>query len=327
MKSFVVADKTLYNVNNKGKREAPMAEPSTEYVPPRIEAPYATFSPLQSLGENIPQASYFLSNSYGIPSAQTPYFDRNPANEPNGNDLGQGLNPPPQPYNNIYDGPIPQYANVIPLETAGSNSASYNNYPNNYPNYEGFPVFKNEPNQKFAQSSATFFGNPSFGVSNGSPSTAALVSNQPSYATTTKGLGYYASPQNLESKYYSQGIKNNRPVALQPAHLQRKQPSFLTDNQHQNSFRPSFFLGSSTLTSTSEYNSRSNNNNQPSLTSLGTTNQYISPIQSSQPYQYTSTQPKVLFPPSTSYGFPDTIVYSRDNTNSPIYGPIYGKPQ
>lgn len=125
-----------------------MAEPSTDYIPPRLEAPYATFAPIQlPAGENIPQASIFVANAYGIPMDQSPYLDRIPAvpavpgADANANDLDTALIPPPQPYNNLYDGPIPKYQSVLPLDNANGNQPAFGNYPNtpNYPNVNNYP--------------------------------------------------------------------------------------------------------------------------------------------------------------------------------------------
>lgn len=60
------------------KKEAPMAEPSQDYLPPRIDAPYATFTPLiktQNFAASDSNPNYFLPKQYDYPSTTpTPSF-------------------------------------------------------------------------------------------------------------------------------------------------------------------------------------------------------------------------------------------------------------
>lgn len=416
----------------KEKREAPMAEPSTDYTPPRLEAPYATYSPLLA-NENAPQASYYQSSPFNqgptTPSADVPYeYSRYtgviPLPPVDGNDLGNGLRPgppyglTPPAYNgnagrnayginnnnnnngfnggnngfgsnngNGYSGTYGQfikngqnaqgqfatsyaqqnglgqslavyggngngnnnaqnpgfYAGQPSLNIKGpfNNPSPFSNNNNNNPNSFNNPSPLNGPGP--SNFDIPFYGNLSPDAKY--PSTAALVSNELSqYGPGGKG---YNQPQPLNT----QALKNSRPIALTPSHLQRKPPpSFLNDQKNPN-FRPSFLLGSSVLSSTPDYE-------QPTLTSLGTLNPYLTQQQNFQlipaeqyappismgslplsPRDYLpAPQPQFLSgyqsfdnfggqiqqqTPVTSYGdaLPETIIY----TKSSLYGERYGQ--
>lgn len=326
---MVSADVTSDDNVAKGKREAPMAEPSTEYLPPRLEAPYATFQPI-TVGNNGPQTSYFRQPAFTnqqTPFSQQPSFGgQSPFNEPltgspapapayeysrfagvlplqtvDNNDLGNGINqepynnnPGPPYYNNIYGvsgaytegnsyGGANSYGSFIKYGEGNirTNYGSYNGagqslnvysgnqFGNNGGSYDQYSTIKNS---HFGNSGANFDQNSFIGnQANKYPSSALLRSNQqPSYAAGVKGLRHYTSQP--VSSLNTSPLKNSRPIALQPAHQQRKPPTFLQDTKNPN-FRPSFLLGSQVLSSTPDYN-------QPTLNSLGTTNQYIPPTQS-----------------------------------------------
>lgn len=379
----------------KGKREAPMAEPSTDYLPPRLEAPYATYAPILTQNENIPQASIFIANAYGIPVGQSPFLDRIPAvpavpvaGDASANAIGTELTPPPQQFNNLYDGSIPKYQGVLPLNNGGVNQGSFNNYPNapNYPNVN-YPNNANYPSANYPSgnlqsanypsgnlqnanyptnidafnnqfSSSRQFYRPQYGFSNGFTngvpsgltssvpsglssgysstgaelpngflssnsftSNAALFSNTPAFATSTKGLSQYSSNVAMP-KMYMKPVKNSRPIALTPSHLQRKpQPSFAPADTS-GSFRPSFLLGSQYVTSTSDYKQSAN-------AALGMSNQYLSSPspQSSSSNQYVTRDTKSYIPPGTSYGVAETPFYMRESMKSSIFGAPYGKAQ
>lgn len=351
----------------KGKREAPMAEPSTDYTPPRLEAPYATYSPIT--GGNVPQPIYYQQSRTPFnqgPSAPPYEYNRYtgviPLPTVDNNDLGNGLNPGP-PYNpngnynggNGYGGTAPNsygnfpkynqnqpinyptsYAQLnglgpsLTVYGAGAGGNVYDNNAGNNNQYAGGrSPFSNAANSGNYENS--FYGNPSFGGGDKYPTTGALVSNEPSYAS--RGLRHYSQPP-----LNTQTLKNSRPIALTPPHLTRKQPSFLTDQRNPN-FRPSFLLGSSVVSSTPDYNIGQGG---ATLTSLGeTSNQYIFPNQGIQE-QYAAppsigslplAQPNYennnnyqspdnfgQNPPSTSYGLPETIIY----TKSSLFGERYG---
>lgn len=332
---MVSADVTRDDKVAKGKREAPMAEPSTEYLPPRLEAPYATFQPLTVNHGGAPQPSYFQQSAFNQQSPfndppsfneQSP-FNQPPSGQPVGppvgppapapayeysrfagviplqgidnNELGNGINqepynnnPGPPYFNNVYGvsgaytegnsyGGVNSYGNFIkygqgnvrsnygPTNGLGQSLNVYNEnqFGNNGGNFEQYSTIKNS---HFGNSGSNF-GQNSFvaNQANKYPSSASLRSNQPpSYASGVKGLGHYSQPL---THLNTQTLKNSRPVALQPAHQQRKPPTFLQDSKNPN-FRPSFLLNSQVLSSTPEYG-------QPTLNSLGTTNQYIPPTQ------------------------------------------------
>lgn len=400
------------------KREAPMAEPSTEYLPPRLEAPYATYQPI--LAGNPHQTSFYQNaysqqqqngysqqqqnaysqqqqqnaynqqqNAYNqaavVSTAATPYeYNRYtgvvPLSAVDNNDLGNGLNPGP-PYGNGYNelssgygqsnsysggpnsyGNYGRYSQNAPYNGVGQstqiNSYGQSNqvnglgqslnvyggsgYTSNAGNFDQYSTIKGSFGNSAANVDNSYYGNPSFGsVENRYPSSAALVSNEPVYGTVPKGLHHYPQGPQQVSHLNTQTLKNSRPVALQAAHLVRKPPPFLGDAKNPN-FRPSFLLGSSVLTSTPDYN-------QPSLTSLGTTAQYLAPTQSipqeyvpqsignlplaqreylppQQPNFISSYQNPgnlVQSPPGASYGLPETIIY----TKSSLYGEQYGPSQ
>lgn len=325
----------------KGKREAPMAEPSTEYLPPRIEAPYATYSPvqLQSLGEGAQQPpSFYFSNSYNSPTNAAANFGPNinhyalPPLEHSGNDIGNGLSQSVSSFNDAYNyGGLNNAANIY--GNAATHLSRFNrlNEPDLYgnSNTNGYSDFKSD-----SKNNSPYYGNVPYsspngfniGFSNGPISSALTSSNPPSYAVGVKGLGHYTQPVPV-SNLHTNPLKNSRPVALTAANALRKPPSFIGEANSQSSFRPSFFLGSSYVSSTSDYS-------QPSLTSLGTTNQYIPPSN-----QFIATQTRNYLspvmsaftnnnqlpinyatkPPGTSYGIPDAFVYARNEPKATVY--------
>lgn len=303
------------NVAKGVKREAPMAEPSVEYLPPRLEAPYATYQPILA-GGSVPHTSFYQSPTpssfYQSPTPSSFYQSSAPSSAPayeynrftgvqslspvESNDLGNGQHPGPPYNNNQYSNG--GFSNNNNNNVRGGNSAyggftkygqnsqanfatnyalgngfgqSLNVYENNAPNFDQYSTLKENsfgnPGSGFDNS---FYGNPSFSTENKYPTSAALVSNEPAYAAGVKGLRHYTQSAPV-SNLNTQTFKNSRPTALQPAHLARKPPSFLSEARNPN-FRPSFLLGSSVLSSTPDYN-------QPTLTSLGTSNQYLPPTQ------------------------------------------------
>lgn len=405
----------------KGKREAPMAEPSTEYLPPRLEAPYATYQPILA-GGTVPQTVFYQQNPY---NQQSPFSQQNPYNQQNSfnqvsstaapayeynryagviplqtvdnNDLGNGLHPGP-PYNsnaglnsgygnrntnaNFNNGNINENINGntnLNNENVGDgfgNVNSYgsfvkygqNGYPTSYAQVNGlghslnvydnngngfgtnsgqFEQYSTIKNSHFGDSGAnlgnSYYGSPSFSnTGNKYPSSSALISNEPVYASGVKGLSHYSTPG--VSNVNAQPLKNSRPVALQPAHLQRKPPSFLSEARNPN-FRPSFLLGSQVLSSTPDYNQETINQ-QPQLTSLGTTGQYIPPTQQFPqqfPQQYINQQSIGALPLAQreylpapvsnipngyqnveqpiTYGLPETIIYTKSSLFGDQYGP------
>lgn len=410
------------NNGGKGKREAPMAEPSTDYTPPRLEAPYATYSPLIA-SANAPQASYYQSPPFnqGATAPAAPYeYNRYTGVIPlpaDGNDLGNGIKPyglSPTPFNggrnafgnnNGFNGNNGFGNNNNNGYNAGNgfNGANYGafnkfgqnsqgQFPTSYAQLNGLspsltvydtngngnkpgfyaaqqsPDFKSLPNDVSPINNPStfnnpnpfngrgpsnfdnpFYGNPSLDVKY--PSSAELVASDPRYAADGKGFN---QPHSLSS-FNTQALKNSRPIALTPPHLQRKPSTFLNEPKNPN-FRPSFLLGSSVLSSTPDYD-------QPTLTSLGTLNPYLTQQQNIQliPEQYASplsmgslplsprdylpaAQPQFLNgyqsmdnlnpnfdnfggqlqqqTPVTSYGdaLPETIIY----TKSSLYGERYG---
>lgn len=421
----------------KEKREAPMAEPSTDYTPPRLEAPYATYSPLVA-NENAPRAAYYQATTFNggptTPSA-APAYEYNryvgviPLPPGDGNELGNGLKPGP-PYNNapygltppgfngdagrnLYDnnnnnnngygrsnnhnnngngfnGQYDTFAKYGGQNSQGQYATSYaqlnglgpsltvygengqgnknNNNPGSYTGQTSLDIkspynspspFSNSPNSYNSPGSfnnpspfngasgpsnfdGSFYGNPLSDAKY--PSAGALVSNEPQYGPGGKGFN---PPQPLNT----QALKNSRPAALIPPHLQRKPASFLNEQKNPN-FRPSFLLGSSVLSSTPDYN-------QPTLTSLGELNPFLTQPQNIQlipndqygpainmgslplaqrDYLPVAPQPQFLSgyqpidnfggqiqqqqTPVTSYGeaLPDTIIYTKSSLYSERYG-------
>lgn len=233
----------------------------------------------------------------------------------------------------------------------GNGGSNYENsfYGSQQPINSGNPSF-NSGGPSFASGNSAFnSGGPSFtsgnsgfnSESNKYPSSAPLVSNPPAYANGVKGLGHYTQTSPI-SNLNTQTLKNSRPLALTPSHQTRKNPpSFLTESRPQN-FRPSFLLGSSVIPQQPEYN-------QPSLTSLGGNNQFNAPPAVPLIEQYASPHSvgalplaqREYLPPSsaqfvnsyqndlsqaiplTSYGVPDTIIY----TKSSLYDGNYGQQQ
>lgn len=395
----------------KGKREAPMAEPSTEYLPPRLEAPYATYQPIV-VGASAQHTSFYQSPT----PAPAPAYEYSrytgvlPLHTVDTNELGNGQYPGP-PYgsqhlnggfgnnnnnnNNIRGGGSSAYGGFIKYgQNAQANYASNyaqsngfgqslsvynaNEYDNNAPQLDQYSTIKENsfgnPNSGFDNS---FYGNPSFNTENKYPSSAALQSNEPVYAAGIKGLRHYTQSGPV-TNLNTQPLKNSRPVALQPAHLARKPPSFLSSEPRNPNFRPSFLLGSSVLSSTPDYNQPFNQPsnqpfNQPSnqpfnqpgnpttLTSLGTSNQYLPPSPTqSLPEQYSGPQSIGGLPlqnngignlplqreylppfnsasnfansyqanaeysqlsqlPITSYGLPETIIYTKSSPYTERY--------
>lgn len=384
---MVSADVTSDDNIAKGKREAPMAEPSTEYLPPRLEAPYATYQPILAGSNSAQQGFYQQSpfNQIAATPAPAPAYEYSryagvlPLQTVDNNDLGNGLHPGP-PYSGRF-GSNGGYANAnanangnfnsnINTNTVQPNGNTYtygsyikynqNGFPTSYAQFNGLgqhlqvyngngyennagnlDQYSTIKNNHFDGSNSgydnSFYGNPSFtGSANKYPSSAALISNEPVYASGIKGLGHYSSTIPV-SNLNTQTLKNSRPVALTPVHQQRKPSTFLSESRSPN-FRPSFLLGSQVLSSTPDYN------NQPTLTSLGTGNQYIPPTQQI-PQEYAPQSignlplaQREYFPstvsdfgnnyqtfnqPDPSYGLPETIIY----TKSSLFGEQYGPPQ
>lgn len=383
---MVSADVTSDENVAKGKREAPMAEPSTDYLPPRLEAPYATYQPIV-VGGSAPHSSFYQSPT---PSSAPAYeYNRFTGVQPlpavDSNDLGNGYHPGP-PYNHNHNqnnnngyqgsgyvnsnnvrggtssyggfakyGPNSQanFASNYALSNGFGQSLSLyssNGYENNAPNFDQYSTIKENAFGNTGPSfENSFYGNPSLNAENKYPSSAALVANEPGYANGVKGLRHYAQSAPVSS-LNAQTLKNSRPIALQPAHMVRKPSPFLSEQRNPN-FRPSFLLGSSVVSSTPDYN-------PPSLTSLGTANQYLPPSQNNIPEAYAAPQSLGNLPlqqeylqpyngipnfansyqanggfsqpqqqqsqlPTTSYGLPETIIY----TKSSLYGERYGQTQ
>lgn len=419
---MVSADVSNDDNVSKGKREASIAEPSTGYLPPRLEAPYATYQPI-TVGGNAPTAQYFQSTPFNqhpsaAPAASPAYeYNRNsgfiPLQTVENNNLGNeiysrtsyNINPGPSYDNNIYGvsgaytesnsyGGVNSYGSFVkygqdnvPVNYGPSNGQSLktynggNGFENNAGHFEQYSTIKNSHfDNDVSNVDSSFYRNQAGsgeGVHESKyPTSAALLSNPPSYASGVKGLGHYKQSipvSNLNTHTETQAVRNSRPVAITSAHLTRKQPSFLSEPKNSN-FRPSFLLGSQVLPSTSVYNQQFNQQlshpftqpstqqftqqftqpltqhryqppNQPTSTSLGTTNEYLPPTQTlpeqyQVPEQYSAppsfgeiplTQREYL-PPSTSnfvnsyqasvqpmdfYGLPKTS----------LYGERYGPPQ
>lgn len=226
-----------------------------------------------------------------------------------------------------------------------NNPSPFSNSPGSFNNNLGSfnnPNTFNNPSPFSGGPGSNYLDHPVYGnpISDAKyPSAGALVSNGPG------GKGY-----NQQQPLNTQALKNSRPVALTPPHLQRKPPSFLNDQKNPN-FRPSFLLGSSVLSSTPDYG-------QPTLTSLGELNQYLAQQQNIQliptdqyapPLQmgslplaqrdYLPAPPQPQFlngyqsvdnfggqiqqqTPVTSYGeaLPDTIIYTKSSLYSERYG-------
>lgn len=322
-----------------------------------VNAPYDTFAKYGGQNSQGQFATSYAQLS-GLGPSLTVYGDNGPGNKNNNNPgfyAGQQSSDIKGPYNNQ----SPFSNNPGSLNGPGSfnRPASFNNNPGSFNSPESFnnnPGAFNNPNSfnnpsPFSGGPAPinyldnqFYGNPLSDAKY--PSTSALVSNEPQYGPGGKG---YNQPQPLNT----QALKNSRPVALQPPHLQRKPPSFLNDQKNPN-FRPSFLLGSSVLSSTPDYD-------QPTLTSLGELNQFLTqqniqlianeqyapPLNmgslplAQRDYLPAPPQPQFLngyqspdnfggqIPqqqtPVTSYGeaLPETIIY----TKSSLYGERYGQ--
>lgn len=412
---------------SKEKREAPMAEPSQEYLPPRLEAPYATFQPIIN---HVPQSSYLQASPFNqhqsgnVHQPATPAYEYNrfagviPLQTVDNNELvdnqGSSYNNQGLSYNNNNQGPSfinqgsaynnqaqsynnnpgPPYLNniygVSGAYTEGKSYGGFNSYgsfikygqgsniPTHYGSSNGlgqsldvysdgngfgnnvnFDQYSTIKNGQYGDLGSnyenSFYGNP---VSK-YPSSATLLSNrplsspqQPSYAAGAKGLGHYTQINPVSNLNAHATLKNSRPVALQPVHQQRKQPSFLTEPTKNPNFRPSFLLGSQILASTPDYGL-----NQPTLTSLGTNSQYIAPSTQTIPEQYTAPQalglnqapqafglnqaigqlpltndqttPSFLnsyqssSPNTPQFGLPETIIYTKSSLFGERYGPSH----
>lgn len=317
----------------KGKREAPMAEPSTEYLPPRIEAPYATYSPvhLQSLGENGQNTSpYYLPNTYNSPAATSLNFVSDFNNygvealqnlEQRGNEIGSDMS-------QSVSGPSSAYAygNLHNVANIYGNSAphlsAFNRLSGSETDFVG-PRQRDPYYGNAASASPNRFVEYNSVINGPKQSVSGSSTSPPNYATGVKGLGYYTQPV---SDAHESPLRNSKPVALTSANLSRKpSSSFIGEQDSQSSFRPSYFLGSSFVSSTSNY--------QPSLTSLGTGNQHLT-----SSTQYSPTQTRVYLPPvttklvpnhqlsnyatkpiSTSYGIPDNIFYNRNDPRAKVF--------
>lgn len=363
------AERTSENAA-KGKREAPMAEPSPEFLPPRLEAPYATYSPvqLQSLGESgQQQSSFYHSNAYNTPIGGAPSYGSEFGNyggdeslsalEQIGNDIGNengngnGLGQTVSNFNDAYNyGHLNNAANAYGnsashLSTFNRLSQSNNIYNSNNenPNHNRFSGFKNRPQNQFTPTSSRYndpyYGNAAFVNPNefngrfpSNPTHSSLISNgPPSYAAGVKGLGHFTHPT---SSLHTHPLKNSRPIALTSANL-RKPSSFGSDANGQNSFRPSYFLGSS-FEPSNDFNQP-----QPQLTSLGTGNQYHSPqaqYLTSQPQEFNLQQDISNFgakyqtsasfitkPQATAYGVPETYIYTRNEPRASVFRVPFGR--
>lgn len=309
----------------KGKREAPMAEPSTEYLPPRIEAPYATYSPVQfqSLGENGQNTSpYYLANTYNSPAPTSLDFGSDFNNygaealqslEQRGNEIGSELSQSVSGPNAAY-----AYGNLHNAANIYGNSSPHLSTFNRLSSTETFDSVRPQQTDPYYGNAASASPNRFVEYING-PKQSVLGSSTspPNYATGVKGLGYYTQPP---FDAHESPLRNSKPVALTSANLLRKpSSSSIGEQDSQSSFRPSYFLGSSFVSTTSDY--------QPSLTSLGTGNQHLT-----SSTQYSPTQTRVYLPPvtrkfvpnhqlsnyatkpiSTSYGIPDNIFYTRND--------------
>lgn len=317
----------IENGSPKSKREAPMAEPSTEYLPPRIEAPYATYSPVQSLGENGQNTSpYYLANTYNSPLPTSLNFGSDLNNygvetlqslKQRGIEIGNDLSQSVSGHNDAY-----AYSNLHNAANIYENSALRLSPFNRLSGSESFDFVGPQQTDPYYGNAASASPNRFVEYING-PKQSALDSSSPlNYANGVKGLGYYTQP--VVSDAHAAPLKNSKPVALISSNLLRK-PSSFGEQDSQSSFRPSYFLGSSFVSSTNDY--------QPLLTSLGTGNQHLT---SSNPYS--STETRVYLPPvttkltpnhqlsnyamkpiSTSYGVPDNIFYARNEPRAKVF--------
>lgn len=280
----------------KGKREAPMAEPSTEYLPPRIEAPYATYSPiqLQKLGENGQNTStYYLANTYDSPTPTSLNFGSDFNNygfetlqslEQRGNEIGSDLSQSVSGHSSTYaDGSLHNAANLY------GNSATHLSAFNRLSNSESFDYVRPQQKDPYYGNAASASPNRFVEYITGQKQSTLGSSSPPNYATGVKGLGYYTQPVSDE---HIAPLRNSKPVALTPTNILRKPPFFTGEQDGQSSFRPSYFLGSSFVLPTSEY--------QASLTSLGTGNQHLTSSS-----QYSPMQTRVYLPPVTRNFLPN----------------------
>lgn len=390
--------------NVKEKREAPIAEPSIDFLPPRPEAPYYNFTPLVktlNFASSNSNPTYYVPEAYEptVATPEQPFPSQAPYSTAttfpsslgygnseqlvapiNSNELGNGYLQSTQSFSTFN---VPQTAYRTSINHPAYSSGKFNNVNNvnghvnsygvptstllnrlnngaspvgnNYGNvyrYAGGNSFTSDPNNQQLFGNNALNGGSSFGFGSGysnGPTSAALISNQSPQLTVTKGLGHYGQSFPV-SNLNTQQLKNSRPIALQAPHQVRKpQPAFIgSDNNNKfydnnNPFKPSAFLGSQVLSSTPEYAAQIGQ--QPTLSSLGTFNQYFPPEQylASQqsreylppaqiPANYPSNYKLVLKPPSTSYGIPDNrlVTYSRSDSEpslSELYGVPYGQPQ
>lgn len=307
--------------------------------------PYDTFA---KYGGQNTQGQYATSYAQmnGLGPSLSVYGENGHGNK-NNNNPGFYAGQPPSNIKGPYNNPSPFSNNPGSFNSPGSfnnNPGSFNspgsfNNPNSFNNPSPFNGASGPTNYLDNQ----FYGNPLSDAKY--PSTSALVSNDPQFGPGGKGYNQ-PQPQPLNT----QALKNSRPAALIPPHLQRKPPSFLNDQKQNPNFRPSFLLGSSVLSSTPDYD-------QPTLTSLGELNQFLQQqnIQLIPNGQYAPAinmgnlplvqrdylpappQPQFLngyqspdnfggqIPqqtPVTSYGeaLPDTIIYTKSSLYSERYG-------
>lgn len=314
---------------SKGKREAPMAEPSTEYLPPRIEAPYATYSPvqLQSLGENGQNTSpYYLPNAYNSPTPTSLNFGSNFNNygveslqsfEQRGNEIGSDFSQSVSENNGAY-----AYGNLHNAADIYGNSGLHLSEFNRLSGYNSFDFEGSQQRNPYYGNAVSASPNRFVEYIKGPKQSTVGSSSPPNYATGVKGLGYYTQPV---SDVDAAPLRNSKPVALTSPNLLRKPSSFIGEQDSQSTFRPSYFLGSSFVSTTSDY--------QPSLTSLGTVNQHLTSSSQNSP-----TETRVYLPPvttkfspnhqlshyaskpiSTSYGIPDNIFYTRNEPRAKVF--------
>lgn len=321
------------NGSPKDKREAPMAEPSTEYSPPRIEAPYATYSPLQlqSLGENGQNTSpYFLANTYNSPTptpsnlgsdlsgydVQTLQKLEQCGNEI-GSDLSQSVSGDNGAYKfgnqhnaaNIYGIPAPKLSAFNRL-TSGS---------------ESFEFLEPQQRDPYYGNAASASPNRFFEYLNGRK-LPTLGSNIPAnYATGAKDLGQHTQPFYDIKDAPAASLRNSKPVASTSENLLGKPASYIGEQYSHSSFRPSYFLGSSFVSSKSDY--------QPTATSVGTGNQHLTSSSQYSPLQTRLYRPPVtakltpnlqlpnhaMKPIITQYGVPYNIFYAQNEPRAKAF--------
>lgn len=152
---MVSADVSNDDNGAKGKREAPMAEPSTDYLPPRLEAPYATYQPI-TVGATIPQTQYYQQ--------QSPYSQQSAG--------ASGSSGPIGPISPVSQVPVYDYGRygVVPLQNLDNNDISndlsqgqqYNS--NSESTFNNNPGYNNNPGPPYnSNPGPPYFNNP-YGV-------------------------------------------------------------------------------------------------------------------------------------------------------------------